>query len=913
MGEHDIPNILPTKLTLLAKYPTLFEHPLFFSVERLLLISDYAGRHIHHLKQLLEDNNTQVAYSLEDYQQLVQRIPLEIPHHVMMKSLREFRHYHLLRLMMREFTGISTTEQTMAEWSDCAEALILRAIAYAKSQLVLEHGFPRTNAGEPAIISVIAMGKLGGRELNFSSDVDLIFLFQGVGVTDGQKSVSNHQFFDKLVKLFVLLLQSITVDGFVFRVDLRLRPNGESGPLISTEEAMEAYYQEQGRDWERYAMVKARLLSPSDSSLNWFTCTIIPFVYRRYIDFSVIESLRSLKTMIEREIKINPRLDDIKRGQGGIREVEFVIQCFQLVRGGRLLNLQQRNALAALRALKDAGLLAHTDVIGQAYLFLRKLENALQMQNDRQTHALPDEKHKQGQLVVAMDAMNWESLIAKLNQHRRIINKLFHAVLKTGPALLDEKRLLDHQLNTLWAGHMEPAMAANLLASLKFKESERCYQMINAFRHAPRCRRLGQAGRLRLDKLMVLVLGELACRQETDTLLLNVLSLLENIVGRSAYLALLTENPAALQEVLHRFSQSPFISDLIVQQPFLLEVLLLQENTWQPETKVRLQLALQDLMAHSKGPEDEGDLLRQFKLTCWLKAARLELDGRYDAVRMGRFLATLAEVIIEEVVQRACLQLMPKHPSIMRIKAHFAVIAYGKLGSCEMNYDSDMDLVFLHSVAPEDEPLVTRLSQKILHMLTTRSQMGILYSVDTRLRPSGAAGLLVSHVDAFLDYQMTRAWTWEHQALLKARVVFGNSRFKNQLSRLKKNVLELPREASVLARDVLEMRTKIGKHGPNHSLKHADGGLLDLEFLVQFLILAKGDARCVYYTNTRAYLRHLCSKGHLTASQFAQLNCAFGRYHEMLHQAVLMQSVVLPMPSLQADVMLISQQLMKND
>ncbi len=894
MATVDIPDILQSKGVVLVKNLGEMEHPLYVTAHQLLCVSDYAGRNLCHLKTLLEEDDCLPALMREDYQRLVTLIPLDIPVHAFARSLRHFRHYHFLRLLLRELANLAQTEETMASWSDCADALILHTFRYCEQQLMPRYGKPNHDTGEAAEFYVLTMGKLGGRELNFSSDIDLICAFSAAGHTDGKESISNEQYFSKAVQQLVQLLQGLTADGFVFRVDLRLRPNGDSGPLVCTLAAMETYYQEQGRDWERYAMVKARPISLTMNN-QWFHRLITPFVYRRYVDFSVIESLRSMKAMIEREIQLNPMLDDIKRGRGGIREIEFIIQCFQLMRGGRLPQIQHQNAMVALAALKKEGLLAHTLVMQQAYLFLRKLENTLQMQNDQQTHSLPTDLIMQAQIVLAMGYESWDALVSKLHQYQRIISHAFHAVLHNvdGDAYQDEKRLLANQLASLWQGHIEPSMAVNLLTSLSFDQAERCYQLIHAFRHSPRCRRLSQAARMRLDRFMVLLLSGLTQVSETDAVLLQVLSLLENIVGRSAYLALLTENPPALHELLYWFAHSPFITSLLVHHPFLLEVLVDQKQTWRPLTKTQLERLLQTRLAHCVEQDAQDDMLRQFKLTCWLLAARAELYSQCDAVRIGRFLADVAEVIITEVLERACLQLSMRYPEIMQVKRCFAIIAYGKLGSREMNYDSDVDLVFLHTAPLEGEGLVTRLTQKILHMLTTRLQTGILYSVDTRLRPSGSAGLLVSHLDAFVDYQRTNAWTWEHQAFLRARVLSTNKRIKSVFYQLKNAILLLPRDKQKLREEVKNMRAKMGGAADSNPIKYNAGGLLDLEFLVQFLVLAHPKPAFIRCTNTLLQLQYLQANNVVSRAQFLKLKRAYKHYHQALHQHLLQPGPII--------------------
>ena len=857
------------------------------SIARLLKTSDYASRHIQLLQNLLQEDDCLQALNKKNYQQLISAISFDLPSNVFASMLRQFRNRHLLRLMLREQAHLSDTCETMSAWSDCADVLILHTLLYAEHQLQVRFGKPCHESGKRAQLYVLAMGKLGGQELNFSSDIDLIFAFSASGQTDGTIRIDNQEYYTKVVQTFMQLLQNKTVDGFVFRVDLRLRPNGESGPLVSSLLAMETYYQEQGRDWERYAMVKARLIALDTNDSDWFNRLIMPFVYRRYVDFSVIESLRNMKTMIEREIQLKPMLDDIKRGRGGIREVEFVIQCFQLIRGGRVPTLQNQNALLALRALKNEGLLTRTMALRKAYLFLRKLENAVQMLNDQQTHSLPMDSAKQHQIVLAMEYDTWDALLNRLHQYQRIISRAFNAVLGKVDEVEDNTRMLTNQLSSLWQGHVESTMAIHLLASYGFQQAERCYQMIHAFRHSPRCRHITQASRLRLDRFMALLLVELTQHESTDAVLLKVLHLLENIVGRSAYLALLTENPHALKALLNWFAKSSFITELLVSHPFLLEILLDQNELWKPPTRSQLNRTLQERLSHCKDIELQEDILRQFKLTNWILMALAELSGRCDAVRASRFLSDVAEVILSNILDCACFHLSVKYPEMMQIKSRFAIIAYGKLGSREMNYNSDLDLVFLHAALPEEEHLVTRLTQKILHMLTTRSQHGVLYSVDTRLRPSGEAGLLVSHIDAFESYQRKQAWTWEHQALLRARIVFSNQLIKLKFNQLVHDVLFMPRDKQVLQNDVKDMREKISKHASTDSIKHVAGGLLDLEFLVQFLVLAYPQENLGSTTHTLIFLKYLYVNHVLNQHQFKALKQAYRYYHRMLHQQIL--------------------------
>ncbi|HBI22170.1 MAG TPA: bifunctional [glutamate--ammonia ligase]-adenylyl-L-tyrosine phosphorylase/[glutamate--ammonia-ligase] adenylyltransferase [Legionella sp.] len=896
---------LPAKRTLFLTQFATCVHPLMASVALLLQGSDYAARHVTALHLLLDQDDCQNVLAIDAYQVLVLNIPLDLPLTAFKSALRQFRHRHLLRLVLRELAGLATTGDTLAAWSDCADAIILHALTFCEEQLFARFGHPRHATGERAQCYVLAMGKLGGQELNFSSDIDLIVAFSEAGFTDGETSISNQEFYTKVVQQFMQLLQTVTTEGFVFRVDLRLRPNGESGPLVCSVLAMETYYQEQGRDWERYAMVKARVIG---DGCAWFYRLITPFVYRRYIDFSVIESLRSMKAMITREIQLNPMLDDIKRGQGGIREVEFIIQSVQLIWGGRLVRLQQQNALLALQAVYDARLLpAETGALSAAYLFLRQLENALQIHNDQQTHALPNDEVKRVQIMLMMGIDTWSDVITRLHHYQGVIHDAFVAIL--GPVESDEERTrqLNHQLSSVWQGHVEATMAEHWLAGLGFPDAHRCYQMIHAFRHSPRCRHLIHSVRMRLDRFMILLLSELTQVESADFVLLQVLHLLEKIVGRSAYLALLTENKQALQALLYCFAHSPFITSLVLEQPFLLEVLLDEAPSWRPPSRVQLDHLLRERLSSSDDREVLDEVFRQFKLTHWLLAARAELYGFCDAVRVGRFLSDVAEVILVHVVRCACQQMRDRLPLTSQMHSHFAIVAYGTLGSRDMNYDSDLDLVFLHTADLQDVHWVTRLTQKILHMLTTRSQTGVLYSVDTRLRPSGEAGLLVSHVDAFVNYQRTEAWVWEHQALLRARMLCAPKALKRAFHQLKSDVLCLPRDRAWLRREVLTMREKMNTSSERESIKQVAGGLLDLAFLVQYLVLAHPQKSFVRATHTLVQLNQLFLYHVLSKTQARTLKKAYRNNQQMLHQQVLRGAAPVTRRGHENDVLAISQ------
>lgn len=847
--------------------------------------SDFAKKHTRIITQILDSDALHQTWNHARYRKDLQQLSDDQTHLSFGKQLRYFRHFHILRLWLRELAGVASTQETMECWSRCAQEIIVCALHFCEMELSARYGYPKNSAGKPSKISVIAMGKLGGDELNFSSDIDLIFVYSEGGETTGPSRIDNQQYFAMLVKRFIQLLQENRAEGFVFRVDLRLRPFGESGPLAISKAALEAYYQEQGRDWERYAMVKAKVLGAQSS---WFAAFITPFVYRRYIDYSVIESLRSMKSMIERELQQNPRLNDIKRGKGGIREIEFIVQNVQLIRGGRIPHIQQRNAITAIRTLAKYDLLDRAKVLEQAYLFYRKLENALQIQNDEQRHHLsndPTVLYKIGR-VMGFDSI--DTLQEKINQYQRIISQLFQSVLREAASFEDVNRVLIRQMSDVWLGHVEERMAINWLKTMGFQSTKRCYQLLQGFRHSARVRRLSQTARLRLDRFMVRLLIALSQKTSSDEILLRLIQLLEKIIGRSAYLALLAENPLVLEETIQWFSHSPYISKLLTQHPFLLEVLVDVNAQWLPWSRAQLNTQLEHALALCHDDEQAQERLGEFKLKAVLMVARSELTNTITSVRAGRFLSDLAQVIVENICRLVWRQLSEKYPELAHQSNKFSVVAYGKAGSREMNYNSDLDLVFLHQLPTSLESALNRVTQKIVHLLTVRRQSGTLYEVDTRLRPSGSSGLLVSPLDAFIYYQLHKAWTWEHQALLKARVFYGAASFKRKLAALKREVVccHYPKEG--LRETVLSMRKKMGYSSATPlDIKYMEGGLLDLEFLLQYIVLSEQAVSALQFSNGFSLLQHLHLKEKLNTTQFLCLKEAYQNYHQCLHQRLL--------------------------
>lgn len=865
------------------------EHPYAPSLLRLCTHSAYARLHLDILLSILNEGLYDADQPPLDYASLLDQIPKNQPRTLYAKALRRFRHYHLLGIWLQQKGGGQGIKKTLRHWSTCTDALILHAIAFCTRELSLKYGQPTGDDGAASTLYTLGMGKLGGRELNFSSDIDLIFCYDKSGFTDGDKQVDNQQYFTLLIQRVCQLLQENTVDGFVFRVDLRLRPFGESGPLVMSLTAMETYYQEQGRDWERYAMVKARVLGHEHSVI--IEQCIRPFVYRSYLDYSVIESLRSMKSMIEKEIILNPRLDDIKRGCGGIREIEFIIQNIQLIRGGRMPSIRDRNASEALQLLGKEKLLKHWRTLSKIYLFYRDLENALQIQNDAQTHRLSDDASFWVRTSALLD-MDGRVLQQKIKESQHIVSQIFQSVLGEAASFEDEKRVYAKQLRNLWHGHIEREMAMNWMATVGCSEPQRSWQLIDDFRLSSKVRRLPQIATQRLERFMIILLDTFFSASYSAEVMHRIISLLDTIVNRSAYLALLSEKPRVLQEILEYFEKSSFISKLVMRNPFLLEVFIDYPAEWKPWSVKKLQDNLQKELEGCEDEEQRQERLRQFKCRCTLLLARAELCGAVDGVRAGQFLSDLACVLFEQVCHMGFEQIRDRYPELYANREKFAVFVYGKAGSREMNYNSDLDLVFVHQLDIHAEQGLNRLTQKILHFLTVRTQTGVLYTVDTRLRPSGSAGLLITSWKAFESYQKEEAWTWEHQALIKARKLYGARAFSLRLAALKKKVITHAKKGHVLWEDVQQMREKVGYK--KNDVKYQKGGLLDIEFFAQFLMLNSSLAPKLDKTDTLSLLKVAVQSGSLHHQNYATLKRVVQEYHQYLRQSLLQDTAEYP-------------------
>ena len=780
----------------------------------------------------------------------------------LMKALRLFRRYILVRLEWSQLTYTSSDEQILSQLSELAEVIIVTARDWLYELSCKEWGTPCSHQGEPQPLLVLGMGKLGGGELNFSSDIDLIFTYPEHGQTQGgRRELDNAVFFTRLGQRLIKALDSITEDGFVYRVDMRLRPLGEGGPLVLSFSSMEDYYQEQGRDWERYAMVKAKVLGDQQNSFTKELYQMLkPFVYRRYIDFSVLQSLRNMKSMIEREVRRRGLKNNIKLGAGGIREIEFIVQVFQLIRGGRVIGLQTRSLLTALQVIEQESLLDTNEVaqLRNNYLFLRRCENLLQAINDEQTQTLPEEELDQIRLATNMGFTNWsefiEQLTVRMQQNRLIFNALIG---NDDSESVPNTKQYNDLFDDLWVPDLQLSDIKAVLPNYSDSDAEQLYQMLIQFRNDIGKRTIGVRGREILDQLMPRLLDAICNEQQAIMVFSRILPLLVNIVSRTTYLELLLEYPSALKQLIRLCSASPMISDQLAHYPILLDELIDINSLYQTiePNEYKSQLYQYLLRIHVDDEEQQLEALRQFKQMQLLHIAAADVEHVLTTMKVSDHLTYVAEALLDFVVQMAWSQMVERYGK----PAHLAdnhkglvVVAYGKLGGWELGYGSDLDLVFLHdcpanSVTNGDKQIDSRqfylrLVQRIIHLFNVRTSFGILYEVDVRLRPQGDAGLLACSLDSFADYQMNEAWTWEHQALVRARAVYGENDLIKRFNQIRHDVLCKPRDENQLKTEVRQMREKMRNHlgttqAELFNLKIDEGGIGDIEFLSQYLVL----------------------------------------------------------------------------
>ncbi|KGW89352.1 glutamate-ammonia ligase adenylyltransferase family protein [Burkholderia pseudomallei MSHR449] len=796
--------------------------------------------------------------------------------------------------------------------TDLAEAAIQRALALLAAELEAQYGEPRGPSGERLALGVVGMGKLGGRELNVSSDIDLIFVYEDDGETAGgaRAPISVHEFFTRLGRRLIGVLSEATADGYVFRVDMRLRPNGDSGPLVCSLGMLEEYFYVQGREWERYAWIKGRLVTERASAAarrlaQQLDAIVKPFVYRRYLDFGVIGAIRSLHEQIRQEARrratMRPdKADDIKLGRGGIREIEFSAQVFQLIRGGQDAGFRVQPTLAVLRHASASGLITEEVRAGltHAYLFLRTLEHRLQYRNDAQTHAMPVDPAERAALAASLGFADYAALIDRLDQHRAFVEAQFDQVF-ADKADGGARREDDQAAGCIWSGALaddgaDEALVARL-AELGFADPAAVLARLQAVWRSSRYAGLPESSRVRFDRVAHRALEaapgiDAAHRDET---VVRCFDLLETVGRRGAYLALLTEYPAALRRVLSVLGATRWGGGYLIRHPQLLDELLDDEAIDSPFDWPAFKDALRRRLAAADGAEHQMDLLRHAHQAEVFRILLLDLAGRLSVEHVSDRLSELADAMLDVTIEVVWSQLAKRH----RDTPCFAAIAYGKLGGKELGYASDLDLIFLYDDPDERAADVyTTFARRLITWLTTATGAGTLFDIDLRLRPNGEAGLLVTDLDAFRRYQLREgdaantAWVWEHQALTRARYSAGDARIGAAFEAIRVQVLTTPRDAAVLAREIVEMREKVLAGHPNTTerfdLKHDRGGMVDIEFAVQYWVLlhAARHPEMIRNTGNIALLREVSRFGLMSEEEAETVGAAYRTYRKLQHR-----------------------------
>ena len=808
--------------------------------------------------------------------------------------LRQYRNAQLCRILAADILQLQSITTSLTQVSQLADQLINTAYQWANQHLAGQWGTPLDNAGQPMPLLILGMGKLGGAELNFSSDIDLIFTYPANGETQGgRRSCEHQQFFTRLGQKIIAALHQVTADGFVYRVDMRLRPFGDSGPLVLSFAAMEDYYQEQGREWERYAMLKARVLNPDASHSQELQQLLRPFIYRRYIDFSAIESLRRMKQQIEQENRRLNRRDNIKLGAGGIREVEFVVQTLQLIRGGRIPALQQQSLLRSLEVLQQEQILTASQVqqLRDDYLWLRQVEQALQGLDDKQTQTLPQDELERAQLLAALQFDSWPLLQSRIDTAMQRIHQQFKQVIDSG----EEADAQDVSLGKLiWDSEQTPAELAPQLDWLSEAEAIGLISQLQQFKQDCQRRSVGPRGRDYLAKLLPLLLHMLQQQHCQTAVLSRVLLVFGQIVTRTAYLELLFENSAALQQLVLLCNRSGWLAEQLARYPMLLDELIDPAQLYQIANQADYAARLRQhmLRVDSQDLELQMETLRQYKQAQQLRIAAADITGVMPLMKVSDHLSWLAEAMVAQVVELAWQQMTARYGTpegCSDSEKGLAVIAYGKLGGVELGYGSDLDLVFVHSCSSQGVTdgersidamqFYLKLVQRVLHLCTTRTSSGVLYEVDTRLRPSGNAGLLAIHIETYGEYLQQQAWTWEHQALVRARAIYGTTALCQRFAQIRQQIIGVSRQPQKLREDVVQMRHKLRQHhgATADDPKHSAGGIIDLEFISQYLVLAHG---AVYpalyqYTDNIRILDAAAQAGLLAANEVLQLQQAY--------------------------------------
>ena len=855
-------------------------------LDRTLRLSRFAERAAHARPALVEALEARQAAPVSRAEMVGK---LEGPRETLGSRLRQLREQVMFTLAHRDLNGHAPLDEVFGTMTALAEVSVAAAAEEAHREAVERFGEPRDAEGRALSLIVAALGKLGGGELNVSSDIDLVFLHGEEGETGGPRPVSHREFFAHAGKTVIALLSEITHEGQAFRVDMRLRPFGISGPLSCSLAALEDYFVVHARPWERYAWLKARVIAGEAEGVQ---ALVDPFVYRRYLDYGLVGALRDLHARIFETAISRRKADDIKVGAGGIREIEFSVQLVQLIRGGRERDLQLTSTRKALATLAERSLIEpeRARSLGDAYAFLRRLEHRLQYYDDQQTQALPHDETHRALIAEAMGFADWKALAAELDRHRERVQSSFTALFEGTPAPTHAAGArIVAWLNDPQATPDAEALAEDL-AEAGFAQAPEAARRLIEFTGSRRYRAMSGSLRAKVERLLPALVSTSA---ETggEATLARLLQLLESIDRREAYVALLLEFPQVLARAARLLSKSAWAARLLARHPILLDELTRSAASFAATDWREERAALQaECEAHREDLERILDELRHFKLRHVFRLTIADLEGELPVMALSDELSALADSILEVAVRLA-----GKTPSPLgegRGEGQgFAVIGYGKLGGKELGYGSDLDLVFVYDADEASAAEAPRLAQRLITWLTSHTAAGVLYEADLRLRPDGAKGVLVSSLAGFATYQRTRAWTWEHQALTRARFCAGDLRLGASFEQLKDEILATPRDPQKLLDDIRAMRAKMRAEQKRdaHELKHVEGGVIDLEFCVQALVLLHGPAHPQLRENkgNHALLQRSGELGLIDPALAAEAGRAYLEYRRRIHQAAL--------------------------
>lgn len=878
------------------------------SFQRLALGSNYAIAQLIRQPELIDsliDVNAveQESQTLNDFHEEITDLDQ------IKKWLRHFRHRKLVEIIYQDICRQLPVEQTLLRLSELADLLIQQALLKAERVLSAKHGQPLDAQGVPMQLNIIGMGKLGGNELNFSSDIDLICCYSEDGELSGSGRLSHAEYFTQLVKLFKQLLHEPTEDGFVYRVDLRLRPWGDAGPLALSHNAFEHYYQLHGREWEQYAMVKARIICGSASDCKHLGSIIQPFVYRRYHDYRVFDGLFQLKLKIDQQARQRGIHSNIKIGRGGIREIEFFVQAFQILKGGRNHSLQTTSLFQAIRSLSEQRIIDQQtlDQMRESYCFLRQLENRIQMFNDQQTHVIPSKQNLRDRLSLLMGYTQWCELEAELLQHQSRVNGIFSGLFEQ-PQNNPQQSKVKLQLDQL-----SEQQHLQALEELGFNppDSDSIHQRLQTFYRSRALLYMSEKAKGRFHVFFPELLKRIAQHHRPMELLERLLALLSSIAGRSVYFELLYQNIPLLDKLVKQFERSDWIANEVTQHPILIESLLYPGRLAERFDMAQLQTALSVQLNNIEGDiELELDILRQFKRQQTIVIATAEIAGEITTDQVSQYLSELAEVLLQAVYRLARDELTALHGSPecqldgATMQPGLSIIAYGKLGGYELHYRSDLDIIFLHNSeggmqqtngpkSIDNATFFARLAQKIISRISLLTAAGKLYEIDTRLRPDGASGMLVSALGSYQRYQQEKAWIWEHQALIRARFIAGDEALQAPFDNIRRQILQRPRSVADVSAAVGQMRDRIYQankptEGEFIHIKHSRGCLLDIEFLVQFWVLIHANkfASLTESTDNIGLLSELHHLELITDDEL-RLRDIYQTYHQWLHARVL--------------------------